>query len=163
MLFINALVSEVDCQQGVDCQRSSPRSLQPAEWNGCHSRVPVLATIDRGVGVWTKSLATHGRKIDGVMSARPTMSADCSDGEADNLDTVAPFEEGQKRNVAFRPRSAPTLRYRFRKDGPGGNEHRRDNRADNETVQPKSRNAAKSGNQHYIIGHLGVLAHQNRA
>ena len=124
MLFINALVSKVDCQQGVDCQRSSPRSLQPAEWNGSHSRVPVLATIDRGWGSGAKSLATHGRKIDGVMSARPTMSADCSDGKRKISTRSRRSKKARNGMLPSVLAQRPLCAIDLRKDGPGGNEHR---------------------------------------
>jgi hypothetical protein len=44
------------------------------------------------------------------------------------------------------------------KNIPSGDEHRRDNRTDDKAVESESRKPAERGDQHNIIGHLGVLA-----
>jgi hypothetical protein len=72
----------------------------------------------------------------------------------DHADTI-----GAASAVLHVVRSVAISRTRgFRKNIPSGDEHSRDNRTDDKSVESESRKAAERGYQHNIIGHLGVLA-----
>ena len=98
------------------------------------------------------SLADTAARIGDVRFARKS-------GHAQHLHQCLQVPEADVVCINSFVRSGAVLRTRgFRKNIPSGDEHSRDNRTDDKSVESESRKAAKRGDQHNIIGYLGVLA-----
>src|SRR5690606_31695681 len=69
----------------------------------------------------------------------------------------------RRRGRRFVPRCAGVERYRIGEQVPAGDEQGREQRADDKAVQAEYREPAQGRNEHDVVGHLGILAHQDGA